>query len=144
MSCEACTKANSTFCPDLALASTKRRPSSLAQSAASSYDTSLALRFKDAAAEPRFEGLGLGFDLGGGGATAVDVGRVVDAVASAAGLLSSHRSTLLPTRIQVRCGSACSRTSANHVRAFMKPALLIKMCKRRAGADNVLFRDVTS
>jgi hypothetical protein len=31
------------------------------------------------------------------------------------------RSTLLPTSIQVRCGSACSRTSASHERTFMKP-----------------------
>jgi len=34
----------------------------------------------------------------------------------------SQRSTLLPTRMQVRFGSAYCRTSANHVRAFAKLA----------------------
>lgn len=32
-----------------------------------------------------------------------------------------QRSDLFPTRIQVRCGSACFRTSSSHVRAFRKP-----------------------
>ena len=81
--------ASSTFSPDLALASTKSRPSSFAQSSASSVDTSR-LRFGAADA-------------------------VVEDVSSA------HRSTLFPTRMQVRCGSACSRTSCNHERALTKP-----------------------
>jgi hypothetical protein len=34
---------------------------------------------------------------------------------------SSHKSTLLPTRMQVRCGSACSRTSASQDRQLWKP-----------------------
>lgn len=33
---------------------------------------------------------------------------------------SAQRSTLFPTRMHVRCGSACPRTSANHDRAFTK------------------------
>lgn len=35
--------------------------------------------------------------------------------------LSLERSLLLPTRIHVRCGSACVRTSASQVRACSKP-----------------------
>ena len=34
---------------------------------------------------------------------------------------SRGRSLLLPTRMHVRCGSACVRTSASHVRACSKP-----------------------
>lgn len=34
---------------------------------------------------------------------------------------SEHRSVLLPTKMHVRCGSACWRTSLSHVRAFEKP-----------------------
>ncbi len=51
---------------------------------------------------------------------------------------SVHKSTLFPTRIQVRWGSACSLTSFSHERAFAKPGLGIqqagttgKACERK-------------
>ena len=81
MSLVACSNAASTFSPLFALASTNRRPSSFAQSSASSVLTSR--------------------------------GFFADPCAS-----SAHKTILFPTRIQVRCGSACSRTSASQERAL--------------------------
>lgn len=82
----ASSNAQSTFRPDLALASTNSKPSSFAHHSASAVGTSLRLWL----AAP-----------------------------------SSHRSTLLPTRIHVRCGSACARTSASHDRASRKLARFV-------------------
>jgi hypothetical protein len=39
---------------------------------------------------------------------------------------SAHKSTLFPTRIHVKLGSACSRTSASQVRAFWKPVFMLR------------------
>ena len=51
-----------------------------------------------------------------------DVGGEVDGSPEEEVGGSSTRSTLFPTRIQVKFGSACSRTSASQDLAFMKPA----------------------
>lgn len=90
----ALSNAASTFSPERALASTKRRPSSFAHRSASSAETSR-VRLPGPVA-----------------AAAVDASLPPS---------SAQRSILLPTNIHVRCGSACSRTSASHDRACSKP-----------------------
>lgn len=120
ISLQASSNAFSTFSPFFALASTNNRPSSCAQSCASSTLTC------------RLEDVGV-VDLDG---AVVGVGVVVeegcDVVCDCAEKEvwdgdededgdGGQRSDLFPTRIQVRCGSACFRTSSSHVRAFRKP-----------------------
>ena len=137
---EASTKACSTLNPDFALASTKSIPSSFAHCSASSCDTSLTLPFTvcEAVFLPLTDLICNGEELGG-------LEDVRDTPA-AEGVGSSHRSTLLPTRIHETWGSACSRTSANQLRALRKP---IRDKRHRQSRffllkTNWLFRDVTS
>lgn len=92
----------STLWPDLALVSTNKSPSSWAHISASSVETS---RFR----------------LPGCDDPSRVPGTDDASLSGSTGSSSEHRSTLLPTRIHVRCGSACSRTSCNHERAFTKP-----------------------
>jgi len=104
MSFAASTKASSTLCPDLALASTKRRPSWRANSAPSSVVTWRGFngaRVKSQIQWPT---------------------RIENPQSS-----ESQRSILLPTRMHVRWGSACSRTSASHDFVFTKPGCVGSM-----------------
>lgn len=102
-------KAFSTFKPDFALDSTNKRPSDLANSSASSAETSLARRKPETvgSASPSGEDC----DCSGGDD-------------------SLQRSTLFPTSMHVTWGSAFSRTSASQERIFMKPVMRTLMCNQ--------------
>lgn len=146
---DASTNACSTFTPLFALASTKSKPSFAAQAAPSSLDTSRGRCFAAivvvavGVAVVVVDGIGAversaeadaeeGEEARGCDDVNVDV-EEVEAVTSAdsaegevrggggGGTSSPHKSTLLPTRMQVRFGSACSRTSASQFLAFKKP-----------------------
>lgn len=112
ISLDASSNARSTLCPDFALASTNKRPSCRAHRVASSIVTWRC--------------------LGGVEGTNGEEGPSG----------GSQRSTLLPTRIQVRCGSACSRTSASQARAFIKP--VFKRGEIKGVGDVMTFRNRTS